>query len=211
MGRQNYHITDLCDTFLREEKNKIRAGNEFENDLSWALKKSCKSLENCIGTEIDYNEGTDFRHKDLRIDATLDFEYKEIYMPFSFDTKIPAGAGQNFQIGIRLGNTHNGYTEFPKPVVVVGLRMDAHMYRQYQDEIFDNMIKHADDLMFAINDAHLDYITTDEQERKELFTQPLRKNNKYKRPRKLGEEFDKLNQQQYKLMENNEKGDTEYA
>ena len=199
-------MRDICDIIIQKQPT----GSEFETDSLYALQKSCTSLKNCIGSDIDKNEGTDFIYQDLRLDATLDFEHKD-NMPFAFDTGIPAATGQNFQMGIRIGNNHKGYTEFPEPVVVIGLCMDSHTYRLYQDNILENMIKNADDLMFAANDAYLDYITTDDKEREELFTQPLRTNNRYETPHNISEKFDTLNKQQYMLMQNNKKEDIEYA
>ena len=184
------NIHDLSDLMILDDR---QIGKQFEDDICWVLKKkNPTAIKRQIGTNLDTKEGTDFLYQALRIDATTDFHGKD-NMPFVTETNIPATRWQNFQIGIRLGNSHHGYTEFPEPVVVLGLSMDARTYRQHQDEIIENLDVHADELMFAATDAYLDYTTTDKEEREELFSQPLQPNPSYSPPETLGDRYKRLN------------------
>ena len=203
-------MQDLSDIIIQKQQQNTRTGSEFETDSLWALQKAFPKLQNCIGSDLDKHEGTDFVHNDLRLDATLDFDGKK-FVPFQFDTGIPATSFANFKMGIRIGNDHNGYTEFPEPVVVIGLTMDSHTYRCCQDEIVENMVKHADDLMFAANDAYLDYTTQDQEERDELFSQPLRPNKNFVAPKGMSDRYAELNELQNQIMNSKETGeDYEY-
>lgn len=194
------------DIIIRKEQQKQRTGSEFEKDTFRSLNTAFPKLQNHIGNDLDVNEGTDFTNNDVRIDATLDFRHKD-FMPFSCDTGIEATPIHNFQLGIRLGNSHKGFTEFPEPVVVIGLDMTSQEYRTWQDVIEENMVANANGLMFAINDAYLDYITDDKEERKELFSQPLRPNKSFEKPKNLSKRFEDLNELQYSIMEQKDEGD----
>ena len=192
---------------IYHDQSSRRSGSDFESDVYNALSKEFK-IEKHIGDDMDKNEGTDFTHGELRIDTTLDFVNKD-HMPFVCDTGITATSCHNFKMGIRIGNSHKGFHEFPEPVVVIGLDMDTREYRKWQDVIEESLVKHAKQIMFAANDVYLDYTTTDKEEREELFEQPLKTNRAFHEPDKLSERYKELNELQYSVKTKN-KGDDQY-
>ena len=192
-----------------QPKNTVRiartAGEHFEDEFQTAMFKALPSLEKTT-EEVDKKEGADFliNQGEIRLDTTLDFTNKK-FVPFVFDTQIPATSDQTFKIGIRIGNAHNGYTEFSKPVVVIGLDLDPYAYKMSESTIAQNLLTHRDELRNAIYDAHLDYTTLDKKEREEtLFAEPLRPNPNYREPRAITDCMKKYNDMQYKIMENKE-------
>ncbi len=88
---------------------------------------------------------------------------KKDNMPFIFDTQIPAGAGKNFKIGVRHGNTHQPdnkqwsehYSEFEQPVIVIGIDIDATIYNKSKHEILPNLEENADILLLMAEDAYI--------------------------------------------------------
>ena len=199
---------DLSDIIIAEEERKKRAGYEFEKDTIWALRKSHPTLENCIGTDLDKCEGTDFIHNSVRFDITLDFKNKD-HMPFMIDTDIKVTQNDTMHMGVRIGNRHNGYTEFPEPVIILGLNMDSRTYKKREDEIVDNLVKQADDIIMTANDVYLDYTTTDQDERQDLFDLQLEVNKKFRKPKTISQRYDILNEQQYSVI--SERGEPAYA
>lgn len=161
----------------------------FRNDRYYRTQR-CKIID-CTDKDMDHKAGTDFIYKspdctELRIDLTLRFEDKH-YMPYIAETEIPATESQNFKIGIKHGNTHHGYTEFEKPVVVVGLSMLPQDYREHEDEILSNIMDHFDDLICEAQSAYESY--TDKECIDEINWQ---KNPNYKRPRNLGRQYEEI-------------------
>lgn len=185
---------DLYDTIICE----TQTGKSFEDDvISILSRKFCTDkyyrsrqcqIVNCAGKDIDHNAGTDFIYKsidctEMRIDLTLNFNDKK-YMPYIVETDIPVTDSKNLKIGIRHGNTHKGYTEFDKPVVVVGIEMSPYEYRQHEDEILDNIMDHYDDIICEAQTVYEAY--TD----KECITDvDWERNPNYKRPRNLGKQY----------------------
>ena len=160
---------------IETDNNKI--GNVFESDFYSVLKRKYEKVT-CLqtGTDIDKQEGTDITYRDIRIDCTTDFAMKD-FMPAIYETNIPATRTQKFMIGIRIGNSYKGYTEFQQPTVVIGVNMNGHDYNIHEDELLDNLEAHIEELMMAAGDAYEDFITIEERE--ELFTAPLKINPRY--------------------------------
>lgn len=178
----------------------IPIGNQFENSLRSVFGSQCTKVKNKTGTAMDKYEGTDFTYMDMRVDATVHFSGKK-WMPYIADTGIEIIPGQNLKVGIRHGNGHKGYTEFPEPVVVIGWDCpDGHDFDLYEQEIASALVHHADEIVNTAVDAYADYTTKDPEERKDLFAEPLRKNPLYKRPRELGSRYRELNDLQDRIM-----------
>lgn len=179
-------------------------GHIFEDDFENAIVDAgFKKLKRHIDTDLDINQGTDFTLGSLRIDPTLNFSEKD-NMPFIFDTKIPAGAGTNFKIGVRHGNKHKPndkkwsehYSEFEQPVAVIGIDMNANMYRMCQYEVLKNLQENADIILAMAESACEDYTTLDPEDRKDLLAEPLQQNYKYREPKNIGPEYKRYNQAQ---------------
>ena len=195
MARNRYY----CDGYDRAI-DKIKRGSLFEDDVQSVFmqffgKERFKSMR---GTILDKEEGTDFVIDRLRMDSTLAFSHKN-NMPFFYDTGLYAGGCQNFKIGIRLGNTHKGYSEFEQPVVVLGIDLPRSLYDANMDDIIGNLRKHADELFKKANEAYLDYTTFAQSKREKLTAQPLRPNPEYRQPQDIGQQYATLNRRQYQL------------
>lgn len=186
-----YRNDNMFETFRRKDQ----LGSVFEQDFIDMLKCRFKTVKDMRSSKDDKEQGTDIILNSVRMDITMNFAQKD-WMPFSFETDIPATITDNIKIGVRHGNSHKGYTEFKEPVIVIGVDMEPYTYRLYEDEILDNIDKNIDNILIAATDAIQDYTTTDKEERKELFDTPLRKNKNYKPPRHLGTKYKMLNDQQ---------------
>ena len=188
------YTRDIYDSIIHDKQT----GKLFEEDVIGILSRrfctdryyksrQCRII-NCAGMDIDQKAGTDFIYKsidctELRIDLTLDFEEKKC-MPYIVETDIPATDSKNFKMGIRHGNTHNGYTEFDKPVVVVGLEMSPQDYRIHEDEILDNIMSHYDDLICEAQSIYEAYT-----EKEYADDVDWKRNPNYKRPKNLGNRY----------------------
>lgn len=197
-------------------------GNTFETDMFGAMKRTYPSyqkkgkLKLTTGTELDTNEGTDIIFDDMRLDPTLNFSNKK-YMPFIYETDIQATPFHNWKIGIRIGvkyfKKHKSiYTNFPQPVVVIGLDMSASDYRVWRDAIIENMTANNNEIMYDLftkaQDAYFDYITTDKEKRKELEDTPLKPNNSYIQNKDTNNYYKKRNNVTRPLPHIDDNGDT---
>lgn len=175
-------------------------GTQFENALRNAMHGQCLKVQNKNGSAMDKYQGTDFTYMGMRVDATLHFSGKR-WMPYVMDTDIAILPGKNLRMGIRHGNTKNGYTEFPEPVVVIDCDCDdKRTYEDMADEVFATLVRNSEEIANYAVDAYADYTETDVEERKNLFSEPLRPNPAYRRPRHLGRRFAELNDLQDSLM-----------
>lgn len=159
----------------------------LSSTLSYTDKKTKKRISRIKETskEQDLYEGTDMIYDDdLRLDLTTAFDTKD-NMPYMFDTGIPAANGKNYMMGVRIGNTHKGHTDFPEPVIVFGVTMEPKEYYNHEDELLKSLHENAKQLISKAYDAIDDYQCTDMEERQELFDTPLQRNPKYKMPKKV--------------------------
>lgn len=163
-------------------------GKEFERGFIIALKRQFKDnktyhIETHTGTDMDTKQGTDFTCADIRIDPTLNFSHKN-YMPYIMETDIAATPCQNFKMGIRHGNHHEGqYHGFDEPVVVIGIDMPPEDYKVWQDEIFKNIEENAFDIIENASIALEDYMAVTKEDREDLIDAPLKKNPNYRPPK----------------------------
>lgn len=175
-------------------------GNEFEDQMAMSLSQAYpKNIIKVTGTDLDIKQGTDIVYKtkstEIRMDATLNFDHKD-NTPFMCETdlKLP-GTDHNILLGIRLGNSHKGrFNEFDKPVVVIGVNMDAEEFRNtYSNKMYDEFAskRNADfpyDLMEKVEEAYNDYMTTQDRDKK-LDAEPLQlRNSKWRMPQKISKE-----------------------
>lgn len=178
----------------------IPIGNQFESSLRSLFCSQCTKVNNKTCTAMDKYEGTDFIYMDMRVDATVYLSGKK-WMPYIADTGIEVIPGQTLKMGIRHGNTYNGYTEFPEPVVVIGLDCaDGKLFDLYEKEISQTLVHNADEIINTAVDVYADYTTKDLEERKYLFSEPLRKNPAYRQPRKISNHYKELNDLQNRIM-----------
>ena len=181
----------MIDKIIWSEKT----GTEFEQDAIFYLGTVLKDkIKNKTATKSDIDEGTDAIYTatetPLRLDFTLNFASKD-NMPFIRETNIPATEIDNFKMGIRIGNTHNGHTSFEEPVVVIGLDLDK--YREHDNIIIQNIKNNAELLMLDALDCYLDYTATTEEERAAVFNNDLKSNPNYNEHPKTTDKFKNLN------------------
>lgn len=180
-------------------------GHFFETNCVGWLASKITNVKSHIGTKLDTEQGTDCTigkgAGEIRIDFTMNFSNKS-WMPFITETDIPGLPWQNLKMGIRHGNSHKGYSEFEKPVIVIGFDCNAGDMRQYEDIIQENFEQHAEDIYYAAMDCYLDY-TSKGEEREELFSEPLKKNPSYKPPRELGKKYQQLNKMRMQIDKEN--------
>lgn len=143
-----------------------RSGTELEQDFMGSV-RTCidrsagkHTARSTSGTYLDREQGTDALIDGMRIDITQDFSGKD-HMPLIMDSGIPATRSQNFQIGIRVGNNFHGYTQFERPVIVVGFDATTQEYRQNDEIIMENLAKHGLALFDRCRDAYCDFMFMD--------------------------------------------------
>lgn len=175
-------------------------GNDFEDQMAMSLSQAYpKNIIKVTGTDLDKKQGTDIVYKtrstEIRMDPTLNFDHKD-NTPFMCETdlKLP-GTDHNILLGIRLGNSHKGrFNEFDKPVVVIGVNMDAEEFRNtYSNKMYDEFASRRNtdfpyDLMEKVEEVYNDYMTTQDRDKK-LDTEPLKpKNSAWRVPRNISED-----------------------
>lgn len=169
------------------------SGKEFEQDFAFCLKKAfsgnrCYTITTYSGTDKDTKEGTDLTCGEIRIDTTLDFSGKD-FMPYVADTEIEACPGRNFKMGVRHGNSHKGYTEFKEPVIVIGVDLSPMEWQRWEETVIRNLENNAEDIIMFASDCKDDYLTVNKTERKELYAEPLKRNEHYQAPKHLGTKY----------------------
>lgn len=100
-------------------------GKELESELLEALYEHFrdKGDRNVVritsGTDADLNGGTDALIWGVPCDITYNYLGKDHMeqLPKTFDLF----AGTTVRFGVRTGNSHNGYTPFADPVLVIGI------------------------------------------------------------------------------------------
>ena len=168
-------------------------GKRFENDVISTLRKMySEGITDTVGTKMDTELGVDFILEDeIGADTTLNFENKD-HMPLIRETNIPATLSQNFKLGLRTGNNYKGYTEFEKPVIVVGLNMDAKTYDANDYDITVNIKKHGRELMDAIFNFYYDVDDFMAEESKEIPDVKENKNAKYTQKQQKKSKYQQL-------------------
>ena len=137
-------------------------GNEFEDNMIGAIKTRLRNknqLDRLIvhsDDDLDRFQGTDFEIDGVRVDATCAFSHKDHMANTNFEPLYtPYG---NLKFGIRTGNSHNGYTKFEKPVVVVGMDLDDWYARTYADAISEAITKMAPMIISYIKECYEEFI-----------------------------------------------------
>lgn len=182
-------------------------GSEFEDDIIAVLKqKYPKNFTAQTGTRLDKEQGTDAIFKmgsdEIRMDVTTNFKNKDM-MPFIHETDIPATRipPSFFKVGVRVGNSYAGGKEFETPVMVVGIDLDeisgasslGHSYGIHDEELIDNMEKHAGDIMTAVMTVYEDYGTPSPEDREDYGVESVIKpNSKFTTPIKIRDERYKM-------------------
>jgi len=175
------HITtDNIEDVTDDDNPDLPAGQRFENIL---IRKMIAGMPNGKFKkipEMDRHKGTDLIYKNFRIDFTMNFADKD-HMPFIMDSGIAATKDQNYQLGIRLGNSHRNkarkecYTEFDKPTIIIGITLPPSQLDSSKTELESYMVHQAPDLIEQAMKFYKDY--TESQQKTNMTINP-----KYKTP-----------------------------
>lgn len=132
---------------FRHIDSRETTGELFERAASIAMRQFVSygvAHKNHIGDELDRKEGCDLELNGVRIDFTHNFSHKDNMHTLHKEFETPYG---NIRIGVRFGNSHNGYTGFAKPVLVVGMDLTSYEVKTYMDLIVPYLTKHTFDII----------------------------------------------------------------
>lgn len=213
----SYREVDLDQNFYRGNPEKYATrttnGHDFETTFIAAMRVGFEAndkhaITQVSGTVWDVEQGTDaVIDAKMRIDPTLNFANKS-FMPFYMDTGIKATHNQTFKIGLRHGNTHDGYSEFDQTVVVIGLDMLPMEYTRYERTIKWSVVNNAEKLNDIARKCWRDYSTVTPEKREKLKKMPLQPNPKYREPRDIGSKYKHYNALQRSLAEQGDEKET---
>lgn len=138
-------LIDIIRThFLKEKTQQLTRDKYSLGDIDIMYKKINNEIKtnviNCINTDEDKFNGTDCISYGTRIDFTLNFngKFEKDFVPFAYDTKIPAFLDETFKIAIKHGNSHS---DFDTPVIIIGANIDGSTYTHNNNIIKENFEK----------------------------------------------------------------------
>ena len=136
----------------------VKSGDEFEADFI----EVCRKLypEDAVptyGTDIDYQEGTDMVLFKLPVDFTCNFAGKD-HMQVLPNTVFIQRYGVDVKFGVRYGNSHNGYHEFKRPVLVIGIDYIPIEIRKDLDPLFEIISSKLDKIIDMGMDQYFEVV-----------------------------------------------------
>ncbi len=162
-------VEDMAISSLRQSWGKGGYGKPFEDEMLHALKSSKfgRYIIPVTGTKEDKYNGTDFilrlndrgQTKNVRVDLTSAFSTKKDNMPLRYESNIsfPDNSKRNVKVGVRIGNSHNGFTPFQEPVIVLGLDVGSDEYAIARGVIRNGLNTRARDVLNLVTKAYLDF------------------------------------------------------
>ncbi len=135
-------------------------GIDFEDELCEATrnylavrnpKMSDRVFKTYQGTIRDKYAGVDAVIYGIPVDFTFNFHGKD-HMD---DLGITIG---DFSLGIRYGNSHNGFTRFEEPVLVIGIDADNYYVRNFMHSIVDGFKASIHAIIEEGSSAYLDWM-----------------------------------------------------
>lgn len=141
-------------SYIEKRFTKIPLGTDFEDEVVDIIQNTIG--EDCIrlsGSYEDRAEGTDATIYGLPCDITVNF-YGKDHME-----ELPAVVPLDFatvRFGVRTGNSHNGFTPFENPVLVIGI--DGFDIKQYKWYILNEFKKRIDEILEIGQDEYWNYI-----------------------------------------------------
>lgn len=121
---------------------------KLEDRLSWDFnKKSCsRDFVPTADTTADYLAGTDAIIWGIPVDFTTDALKDNTVWS---DRAVTLLNGVEVRFGVRTGNSHNGYTEFDTPTLVLFIRVFMGNLRYMMDDVVDAFSEKFDDVFDA--------------------------------------------------------------
>ena len=113
-------------------------------------------LKKTIGTADDLKKGTDCVIYGVPIDFTSDaLKDNTVWHP---EREMRLMNGVDVEFGIRTGNSHNGYTEFDEPTLVVYIKCFFGNIKHMMETIVDEFIKKFDDIFDVGQELYYDFV-----------------------------------------------------
>lgn len=194
MGRFDTRFTSLNPEVSSIRQDQV--GREFETEFinactQWAKNLTRDSIEvaNITHSIDDTDHGQDAKIikydldgeevLNLYIDPTLNFTGKLSTSPFVASTDVLLDI-YPVKLGIRTGNKHNGFKEFPFPTIAIGVDVSPSQFRDMDSRILQRELLIAmPKIMDKVIDVYQDYNTLDPEKRKLLPARPLTTNAFY--------------------------------
>jgi hypothetical protein len=140
---------------------KTSLGVEFEQELCEVCRETfhnmgdVKGFQSVNGTKADLEQGTDCYIWGVPVDFTYNFEGKDHTeeLPESIITREAT-----FRFGVRTGNSHNGYTQFDTPVLVIGIDETDSFVRMFLGNIVEAFKNKLMDIINLGQDQYWEYL-----------------------------------------------------
>lgn len=130
-------------------------GKFLEAEFIDAMVLACEDegvVQSCLGTELDRTQGTDCFIYKVPCDVTLNYEGKNnmrrLHMTY------PLNENWTLKFGIRFGNNHDGFTQFLKPVLVIGVCRNNERVRFDIDELRSAFFQNAKTICTGCRDLY---------------------------------------------------------
>ena len=136
-------------------------GNRFENDLTksfvhlFTKKGESGVFKNMVGTEMDKFHGVDFILWGIPMDVTVNPDKDHVEWS---NQEVTLLNGTSVKFGVRTGNSHNGFTRFEQPVLVLHINCFYGNIFELEDAIVEAMSKKIDEIVDAASDVYYDFI-----------------------------------------------------
>lgn len=144
-----------------EPQTGISLGKEFEGELIEKISYTFKE-EDCFSTEQqDLFDGTDIFIYGIPCDFTYNFAGKDHMEILPEGLELAPGIEVRF--GVRTGNSHNGYTQFKTPVLVIGFEgVDDEIIRNWMEKIVDRFVGKIHDIIEVGQSQYWDWVDAQE-------------------------------------------------
>lgn len=127
-------------------------GRELEDGLRFVFKKFYGKDFVLPTKEQDEKEGKDGILFRIGVDFTARINGKDHCTVAKKEFDL--GDGVKVQFGVRTGNSHNGGTKFPEPVLVIGVTGNQQFVYKNMLEILDKIKENLDDIFAAGEDVY---------------------------------------------------------
>lgn len=137
---------------------KISLGLEVEGDLIeaivWKIGTDCRKATR----EEDKNHGTDMYVYGVPCDITCDIMDKDHTVILSQRYEL-SFSGIKICFGVRTGNSHNGYTRFDTPVLVIGFEgLTFETMREWKERIISVFVQKLDEIIDVGQSQYWDWM-----------------------------------------------------
>ena len=135
-------------------------GYQFEDSIVAGLDDHFKGRRDIYqassGTKEDLEQGVDFTLYGVPCDITYNFFGKNFTEKLERSVTIMPGIDVFF--GVRTGNSHQNYTSFKTPVLVIGVDADTATLKNWMETIVDAFMQKVDEIIDCGQDQYLDWL-----------------------------------------------------